>query len=187
MILMFLLVTPLLIIKAENLNLKDKAKLNFIRNKFYEAVESKQSTNELINYIKENFTDDEGKYPANILAYTGALETLKAKHAFDPYSKFKFVISGVKKLNKAVEILPDDLETRFLRFAVLHNIPGVFGVSDERNEDKNIIYELLLEKDYSNVSADLQKGIIEFMIESERLHSDQNDQLINLLSLYSQR
>jgi len=158
----------------------DRKTLSYIRDEFYLAVEDENSAESLLKFLKGNFNYPGETTPAKILAYTGAVEAVMAKHVFNPYSKFKYVINGLKKLNNAVEQSPDLLEVRFLRFAVLHNIPGVFGVTDERKSDMEAVYESLLKKNYSDIDYDLQKGIAGFLINSGRLTPDQQDNLLLL-------
>ena len=162
-------------------NEPDTSKINKIRNEFYLAVEDDDVLDELVGYIEGIYQKDSENYPAVILAYYGALETLRAKHSYNPYNKAKYVISGLKKLNSAVEKSPGTLEVRFLRFAVLHNIPGIFGIKDERTDDLNAAYQQLLKKDYTTISIKLQKGIVEFLLKSERLDAEQ---INNLKKIY---
>lgn len=178
-----LCVTILLSIKttacvtAELENDPSSESMDRIRRDFYLAIEDGDAIEKLIDFIENAYKTDTDKYPAVILAYYGALETLKAKHSYNPYNKFRYVIKGLKKLNLAVDKSPMKLEVRFLRFAVLHNIPGVFGISNERDQDLNVIYGLLLKKDYVSIDRKLQKGIAEFLIESGRLDNLQADKL----------
>lgn len=158
----------------------DTVQINKIRNEFYLAVENDDVLDELVRYIEDFYQKDSENYPAVILAYYGALETLRAKHSYNPYKKTKYVIAGLKKLNAAVNKSPSTLEVRFLRFAVLHNIPGIFGIIDERNDDLKVTYQQLLKKDYKNINIKLQKGIVEFLIKSGRLDSEQVNKLINI-------
>ncbi|MGE5432515.1 MAG: hypothetical protein ACM3QX_15640 [Syntrophomonadaceae bacterium] len=158
-------------------NEPDQKTLTTIRSDFYLAVENEDMLNSLLGLIEMKYDTDANDCPAVILAYYGALEAMKAKYTFNPYSKFRNVISGIKKLNAAVSKSDERLEIRFLRFAVLHNIPGIFGVSKERNDDLKVTFEQLLKKDYSSVSRDLQKGIAEFLMRSDRLEQNQTESL----------
>lgn len=155
----------------------DSNVMNYIRNEFYLAVEDENTAENLLEYLNNLPASDSR---IRILAYTGALEAVMAKHVFNPYSKFKYVTRGLKKLDRAVISQPDALEIRFLRFAVLHNIPAIFGIGDERKADLNVVYTSLLSKDYSDLDYNLQKGIAEFLIKSDRLSSEQIVSLQNI-------
>ena len=167
-------------LSSENYAKVDTSKLNFIRNSFYKAINDEDETYKLENYIIKNFSDDYHNYSPVILAYYGSIEALKAKHAFNPVSKVSCLISSLNRLSDAVKESPDNLEIRFLRFSVLTHLPGILGYNDEREADRNKVCKLLEEKDYSNISAKLQKGIIEFMLKSDRLSSEQTSVLENL-------
>lgn len=156
--------------------------LSYIRNEFYLSIENEDKAEDLIKFLKDSFYVAGKKVPARATAYAGAVEAVMAKHVFNPYSKYKYVTRGLKKLNKAVEEAPGMLEVRFLRFAVLHNIPAIFGIGEKRKSDLDAVYELLLEKNYTEVNYDLQKGIAEFLIHSERISPDQQDNLLHLFS-----
>ncbi len=106
--------------------------LNQIRKLFYEAVESEEKLEELENFFNKNFTDKAFIYHPILLAYTGAIDALKAKHAFNPFTKFSRVLSSLNTLERAVNREPNNLEIRFIRFSILHNLPGFLGYGKER-------------------------------------------------------
>lgn len=147
--------------------------LEKIRNDFYLAVEDGDAADRLNDFIIGQFGEDAKGYPASILAYAGALEAVMAKHTYNPYSKVKYVIKGLDKLNEACRKDGSSLEVRFLRFSVLHNLPGFFGYRQELKEDLRIVYEQLKRQDYSYIDYELQKGIAEFLIDSQRLSKSQ--------------
>ncbi len=154
--------------------------INQIRILFYEAVESEEKLEELENFFSKNFTEKALIYHPLLLAYTGAIDALKAKHAFNPFTKFSRVISSLNTLDRAVNREPNNLEIRFIRFSILHNLPGFFGYSKERSEDISVIVAQLAKKDYVRYDPKLQKNVIEFMLDSERLDATQTLQLKKL-------
>lgn len=160
----------------------DTATLNYIRNQFYLSIEDENETEKLIEYIHKKFKRDITKYEPVILAYYGALEALKGKHAFNPFTKLSYLNSSMEKIGESIKKEPYNLEIRFLRFSILHHLPSILGYSKERKEDAIIIYDLLLLKDYSMLEKDIQKGIVEFMIESERLSKKQVNELRKIAS-----
>lgn len=160
----------------------DTATINFIRNHFYLSIEDENETERLIEYIHKKFRRDITKYEPIILAYYGALEALKGKHAFNPFTKLSHLNSAMEKIGESIKKEPYNLEIRFLRFSILHHLPSILGYSKERKEDAIIIYDLLLLKDYSMLEKGIQKGIVEFMIESERLSKKQVNELKKIAS-----
>ncbi len=159
----------------------DTSSLDTLRNTFYKAVESEDKTEELGNYIKRNFSKDYRKYPPLVLAYYGGMLTLKAKHSFNPFLKFKYVLEGMDRLTEAVNLRPGSLEIRFLRFSVLNYLPSFFGYSEETKNDKDKICSLLLENDFSSSDYGFRKNIIDFMLKTGRLSQKQSSELKSLL------
>jgi hypothetical protein len=147
---------------------------------FFLGVDDEKELDKLENLINKNFGKEENKYPPKILAYSGGLDALRAKHTYNPFSRLSHTLSGLKKLDKAVGANPNNLEIRFLRFAVLDNVPGVFGISDERQKDLDQVCSLLLKKDYSELNKGVQQVIAEYMLESKRLNDKQRKSLRGL-------
>ena len=162
--------------KADNIKnyeSTDSSSLKYIREMFVKAVDSEDDTYVLENYIFEKYSNDYNNYKAIILAYYGGTVALKAKHAFDPFSKVGYVLSAAKRLTEAVTQSPANLEIRFLRFSVLSNLPSIFGYNTEMEDDKKMILTLLNHNNYSILSKKIQIGIIDFMIRSDELTSDE--------------
>jgi hypothetical protein len=154
--------------------------INQIRKLFYEAVESEEKLEELENFFSENFTEKALIYHPVLLSYTGAIDALKAKHAFNPFTKFSRVLSSLNTLERAVNREPNNLEIRFIRFSILHNLPGFLGYGKERNDDMMVIVTQLSKKDYAKYDPKLQINVIEFMLGSEQLNTSQTVQLKKL-------
>jgi hypothetical protein len=158
----------------------DTETINQIRKLFYEAVESEEKLEELENFFGKNFNEKSLIYHPALLAYTGAIDALKAKHAFNPFTKFSRVLSSLNILERAVNREPNNLEIRFIRFSILHNLPGFLGYGKERNDDMMVIVSQLAKKDYTKYDPKLQIHVIEFMLGSERLNDSQTVQLQKL-------
>jgi hypothetical protein len=143
--------------------------LEFIRTNYYASVEDEDRVEEIEKFIVKNFSTDKEKYPNLILAYIAALQSVKSKHAFWPFSKLEYFNQSMELFKKVISKEPNSLEIRFLRFAILHHVPGILGHASERQEDANVIVRLLLLKDYSSINEDIQQGIAEFLVRSKRL------------------
>lgn len=159
----------------------DTPQMAFVRETFYSAIEDEAITEKLYNYLTGLSSNKLEDFSPILLGYYGATETLIAKHAFNPFKKLSKLNDGLEKIAKAIKQNPDNLEIRFLRFSILHYIPGFLGFSKEREEDLKSIYNLLLLKDYTQLEFSIQKGIIEFMLESKRLNQGQTRDLEKLL------
>ena len=152
--------------------------LEIIRDLYYSSVDDENNLRKLDSLIINDFSDTLSQYPPIILAYYGGVEALKAKHASWPFSKLSYFNSSMDILKTAVKEDPENLEIRFIRFSILDNVPGILGFSKEREIDKDKIVFLLCNKDYSKLNVKIQKNIIQYMINSERLSTKQ----INLLT-----
>lgn len=143
--------------------------MEYIRTNYYASVENEGLVEKLEEFIKERFTSDSDEYPNLILAYVAALESVKSKHAFWPFTKLKYFNKSMEIFNKAISKEPNSLEIRFLRFTILHYVPAILGHSEERRSDADEIVVQLLKKDYSSIKPEIQQGIAEFLIKSNRL------------------
>ena len=158
---------------------KNNEELNYleilkeIRFTYYSAVENEDKIEELEKIILNSFSDQQNNYPPLILAYWGGVEALKAKHAFWPFTKLTLLNKSMEIFNLALLESPDNLEIRFLRFTILHYIPSILGYGDERNDDIKKITELINRNEKVSYDDLIQKGILEFMIDSGRLDENQ--------------
>jgi hypothetical protein len=158
-------------------NRGDLISLDTLRQKYYAAVNDKKEIKDLENYLTE-FTENKSHLKAIGLAYEGGLEALKSKYSFWPHGKLKHFKASMKKLSESINIEPDNLEIRFLRFSILRYVPRILGHAAEREADAQKIIKLLLRKDYSKLNREIQEGIVEFLIESEKLTDHETELLI---------
>ena len=77
--------------------------------------------------------------PPLMLCYKGVAEMMQAKYAFNPIVKFKRFKKGKKMIEEAVKKEPDNLEIRFLRFAIQTNLPAFLNYNDNIKEDKKYL------------------------------------------------
>ena len=140
------------------------------------AVENAKITDSLYSELSNR----EAPSPL-IIAYTGTLEALKAKHSWNPYQKVSYVARSQKTLQKAVNADPANLEIRFMRFSIQHYTPAFLGYSKELNEDRRMIVKQYSQKKFANADQELIKNIATFMISSNRCTSKE----IEILRKYS--
>ncbi len=183
-----IIISFFLVVKVYSFTLSsDTSSINYLRNGFYSAVEDEGEVDQLEQYIISRYSEDYTSYSPLVLAYYGGLQTLKAKHAFNPVSKLSHLISGLNRLEEAVEKSPGNLEIRFMRFSILDHVPGFIGYSEERDADKDKICGLLLKKDYTSPGYEIQKGMAEYMLESGRLNNVQERLIRELISSYANK
>lgn len=127
------------------------------------AVESSRVTDSL-------YTELSARNSASplIIAYTGTLEALKAKHSWNPYQKLKYVARSQKNLEKALRVEPNNLEIRFMRFSIQHYTPAFLGYSKELAEDRQMIIKQFGKKNFGQTDAAFRASIAKFMITSDR-------------------
>lgn len=141
-----------------------------IRRLFYFSIESKDT----LKIFEKQLKEFQNKVDKNFfLAYNGAYLTLVAKHAINPYTKYFRLKDGLKLISNAIQNQPESLEFRFLRLSVLNYLPSFLGYDDLFFDDYEKIIELIQKKDYSEVDKQTQKGILEFLLRSSKLNSEQ--------------
>ncbi len=155
----------------------DTTSINFIRQTFYKAVEDENKLLELTRYFEQHYSKNYDAYPPLILAYYGGAEALKAKYAFNPFSKLSYLNTSLEYLADAINKSPQNLEIRFLRYSILVHLPGILGYGKEEMDDQKMILNLLETKNYGGLSKDIYTGIIEFMIEKGVLSPEELKQL----------
>lgn len=103
-----------------------------------------------------------------ILGYIGTLEALKAKHAWNPYNKIKYVSRALVTLQKAIDLDGENMEIRFMRFSIEHFTPSFLGFSKDLNVDRKEIIKHYQNKNFGSANEELITNIAKFMIESKR-------------------
>lgn len=84
--------------------------------------------------------------PANALAwaYLGSSYAISARDAGSVTDKIRFTNRGLRYLDQAVDMAPDDIVVRLIRANVLPNLPAMFGRSEMARDDM-----LMLDRAYS--------------------------------------
>ncbi len=154
-------------------NIDSLMEVEYIRSTFYEAIEEEKKLDELVEYLSLPDLEKRIAEEPILMAYFGMAEALKSKHAFWPFSKFSYFLDSMDILEVAVRMDPDNLEIRFLRFSVLHHVPGILGYSEEMEDDLKRILLLLEENDFREDEYDLINNVKDFLIYSERLTEEQ--------------
>jgi hypothetical protein len=140
-----------------------------LRREYLQAVENEKKTDELLDILsKENSQE-----PLRI-GYKGALESLKAKHAFNPYTKMNYLKKAQKTFEQAISLSPDDVELRFLRFSVQHYLPAFLGASKHLEEDKGVIVQHIQQP---GLDKDVRNTVARFLIESKRCNTEEQQKL----------
>lgn len=103
-----------------------------------------------------------------LTAYEGALVTLRAKHAFWPAQKMRYMREGLALLDRSVAAYPDGAEARYLRLMTCYYLPGFFGRNWSVREDFAAVAKLLPTV-RAHYPADLYAAIARFVVEKGEL------------------
>lgn len=126
---LFLFILPVISWAAEQ-NLKE------VRVLYYSAAQSK-SDGEALNTLLETCPKDQPLYAG----YRGAVNMLKAQHAYMPTSKLQYFNKGKTMIESAIQAAPNEVELLFLRFTIQTNVPSFLGYNANITQDKNKIIE----------------------------------------------
>lgn len=136
-----------------------------IRSSYPKAVQSSETITKLDGELK-NVTF---KNKPVLLAYKGAVLTLKAKFSKKKSDKKEFFKEGVSFIENALKTEPSNIEIRYIRMSVQENSPKFLGYHRNIEEDKEFIL-----KNYASISsADLRKIVKDFVIESENFSENE--------------
>ena len=109
--------------------------LNKIRSQYPKAVQSAENAAKLdVELAKINSS---GKF--ELLAYKGAISTVKAKFAKKKNEKKDFFKAGVSFIESAVKADPSNVEIRYIRMSVQENSPKFLGYHKNIEVDKGFI------------------------------------------------
>lgn len=108
-----------------------------------------------------------------IFGYIGTLEALKAKHAWNPYNKIKYVSRSLTTLQKAIDLDGENMEIRFMRFSIEHFTPSFLGFSKDLDTDRKEIIKHYQNNNFGSANDELVKNIAKFMIETKRCTAEE--------------
>jgi hypothetical protein len=143
-----------------------------LRKQLLVALERKSLTDSLYNELSAA----PNKSPLNV-CYLGVVQALKAKHAWNPYYKVKYLKDSEKTIQVAVNREPDNMEIRFMRFSIEHNVPGFLGYNKHLAVDKDEMIKQLNRKYYATADHEVVVTIIKFLIASKRCTPHENEML----------
>ena len=109
--------------------------LNDVRVMYHEASTNNDICRELVTILKP-YTE---KSDPVLYGYRASATMMMAKYVFNPFSKISYFRRGRDMLQKAVNADSQNMELRFLRFAVQTNLPFFLGYKDHIDRDKTFI------------------------------------------------
>ena len=139
--------------------------LKEIRLQYPKAVENEEATIKLDGEL----TKVSSSSKSVLIAYKGAVSTVKAKFSKKKNDKKEFFKKGVSLIESAVKADPSNIEIRYIRMSVQENSPKFLGYHKNIEEDKEYIL-----KNYTNVSSKELKDVIEgFVLKSENFSENE--------------
>lgn len=134
--------------------------LKTIREQYPKAVENTEITAQLDGKLaKVNSPDN-----AVLLAYKGAVLTLKAKFSRKKSQKKEFFKDGVALIESAIVADPTSVEIRYLRLSVQENSPRFLGYHKNIEEDTQFLL-----KHYDTISSGAVKAVVkDFVMKSTK-------------------
>lgn len=123
-----------------------------IRSQYPEAVES----NEITAKLNDNLKNVNSTGNPVLLAYKGAVLTLKAKFSKSKNEKKEFFKEGVSSIENAIKSDSSNIEIRYLRLSVQQNSPKFLGYHKNIEEDKKFMFD-----NYPNLSSKELKEIVQ--------------------------
>ncbi len=107
--------------------------LDYLRFNYKKAVSDKKLCLQMIEDLRSQ--DNEPIF----LAYLGGLQTIWAKHTFNPVEKLRTFNKGKKNIQQAILKDPYNAEARFIRFSVQKNAPFFLGFNLNIKEDEEFL------------------------------------------------
>lgn len=129
-----------------------------MRNYFSVASESEKKFKEGLAFLQTQLKNN----PQNIIwqTYQAAFKTIEAQYTYFPLDKLRKATEGLNLLDRLVSQNPANIEARFIRMAVLHRLPSLFGKKSEAiSEARRISQEIT----NAQISESLRNYIQEFI------------------------
>jgi hypothetical protein len=124
------------------------------------ASDSKANSNKLYEKVGSYSGED-----AVLISYKAAAHAIKAKFASNPLKKLKYIKASARIFDEATQRNNQDLEIRFVRFAVETQTPAKIKLSKHVEEDKNILLQAIRDYPKSGIHPDVARLARDFLKE----------------------
>jgi hypothetical protein len=142
---------------------------------FYEAVENESkidSALQIFEQIKNLYSNLNGRAQV----YIGALNAVKAKHAFWPHDKLYYANKGLDMMDHGLMLKQDDIESLFVQGSICYNLPFFFNRNSDALKNFKQIIQLLPEKKHL-YDSQLIADIVRFLNEEIELSASDAEAL----------
>lgn len=130
-----------------------------VKRLFEASVNSKASSDQLLKIL----SDIGPSSTPLLICYKGAAEMMRCRYGFNPINKFKRFKKGKNLIEAAVKKEPDNIEIRFLRFAIQTNIPAFLNYNEDITKDK----KYLLNNVKTIKDKKLKEGMLKYLLTSD--------------------
>ncbi len=103
---------------------------------------------------------------AKLLAFKGALEAIMTRTTWNVFKKIQYLNKSQVSFNKAIDMEPNNVEVRFMRLSVEHEIPSYLGYSTHMKEDKEFIIKHISQFNPLKMDPQILKEILAFVRKS---------------------
>ncbi|MEL6675882.1 MAG: hypothetical protein AAFR61_26985 [Bacteroidota bacterium] len=107
------------------------------------------------------------------LAYKASARALMARVGWNPFDKLTHVKASMKLFREAIQIDPQHLEVRFLRFAIQHHLPSIIDESENLEEDKAVMMTQFPNYPHAQLSRTHAEAFLRFFKESGRFTTEE--------------
>jgi hypothetical protein len=160
----------------------DPVLLQQVRDRFGAATASGKASSELAKLLDEKLPDDLAAWPPVFQAYRAALEGLIGKHSPAPWRKYNHAKAGIAQFHGLVEVHPDSIEIRMLRYSTCSQLPDFFGMRAQADADLVALVEMFGQGTDPMVSPSQRRGYIQWIFDHGRPGPDIKTQLEKLLA-----
>lgn len=154
-----------------------------VRMMYLKAVESAGSLSSADSTVARlrSRTQPGSRDDAILIAYSGAIRTLRAKHGRWPPARLKNLRDGLRAIDGVVRTHPDVPEIRYLRLMSCYYLPGMLGRGWSVSEDFSAL-AVLLPPWQPALSPDLYRAVATFVLREAELTGEQRRMLEPTLS-----
>ena len=142
--------------------------IELLRNLYVKALQNADSNDFLLNSLEKNTAKN-----SLLLAYQGACEGLKAKYVMNPYKKMTYLRKSQESLTKAISQEPNNIEIRFLRFSIHHNLPDFLKNNNYLEEDRLVIVKNIHTEISKKIAKETLQMIVDFLVNSKRCKKEE--------------
>ena len=150
--------------------------INDIRGIFFELTKNSRRADTVLTQLQSL----EEPQPL-IFAYISSAQAYLAKNSGNPFSKFSYLNKSRNSMKKAVEGDPQNLEIRFLRFAIESQIPTFLGYSKHVSADKSFILDNLTDFKMPHLDMEVYSYILRFMTSSKKMSEEEVNYIKSVL------